>query len=82
MTRSKLVLKTAAAGRSSGEDDFTSSILLILFNCTSHVLFKSLPLIKNIHGGSGEGEMRLNSGRVTTLPQTTRPPQTHFIPIN
>ena len=26
-----------AAGRSSGEDDFTSSILLILFNCMSHV---------------------------------------------
>ena len=26
-----------AAGRSSGEDDFKSSILLILFNCTSHV---------------------------------------------
>ena len=24
-------------GRSSGEDNFTSSILLILFNCTSHV---------------------------------------------
>ena len=48
MTSSSLVLNTAAAqpaaGRSSGEDDFTISIQLILFNCTSHVFFKILPL--------------------------------------
>ena len=30
-----------AAGRGSGEDNFTSSILLILFNCTSHVFSES-----------------------------------------
>ena len=39
MLTSKMKVKSLV-GPVSGEDNFTSSILLILFNCTSHVSFE------------------------------------------